>query len=375
MRKLIFKAHKYLGLCVGLLLAMSGLTGSLLVFGEEIDAFLNSSLLRVEHAGQVQKASLEDVLKSVRQAYPNENLARIRLPREAAETYEVCFEAKADPRCAYVDPYSANVLGSRVPAHSFKSRLFYLHRRLLSGETGQTIIGIGGIILLLLSLSGVVLWWPGRRNLARGWKIRWRSSRYRINYDLHRIIGVCALLFLSLTAFTGAAMVFRPTFESALKKIAPSAPPSPRPTSTLRSDGARPSLDEILRSADAALPAGEATMITLPSTPAGAIVVRKRVSGELHPNGRSLVHLDQYSGQLLLAENALEAPQATRIVNNLYPLHTGRLAGIFTRVLQVFVGFTPAFLFFTGFMMWLSRLRARNSAAKNNQLVYSRNET
>jgi uncharacterized iron-regulated membrane protein len=372
MRKLIFKAHMYLGLCVGLLLAMSGLTGSLLVFGEEIDGLLNASLLKVEPRSE-QRASLEDVLKSVRQAYPSEKPARIRLPREAEATYEVCFEAKADPRCAYVNPHDATVLGSRVPAHSFKSRLFYLHRRLLSGETGETIIGIGGIVLVLLSLSGVVLWWPGRKRLASGWKIRWRSSRYRVNYDLHRILGVCAMLFLSITAFTGAAMVFRPTFESILKQVAPAPKPAPRPTSTIK-DGERASLDDILRSAGAALPEGELTMITLPATPTAAIVVRKKVSGELHPSGRSLVYLDQYSGQLLLAENALEAPRPARIVNNLYPLHTGRLAGIWTRVLQVFVGFMPALLFFTGFMMWLSRLRARNSA-KNNQLVYSGNET
>lgn len=372
MRKLIFKAHMYLGLCIGLLLAMIGLTGSLLVFGEEIDGFLNASLLKVEHRAQ-EKASLDDVLKNVRQAYPNEKLARIRLPREAEGTYEVCFEAKSDPRCAYVDPYNATLLGTRVPNHSFKSRLFYLHRRLLSGETGETIIGIAGIILLLLSISGVVLWWPGRKRLARGWKIRWRGSRYRVNYDLHRIVGICAMLFVSLSAFTGAAMVFRPTFESILKKFAPSAPPAAKPASTIR-DGERASLNEIIRSADAALPHGELTMITLPATPTAAIVVRKRVSGELHPNGRSLIHLDQYNGQLLLAENALEAPATARIVYNLYPVHTGRLGGIWTRVLQVFVGIVPALLFFTGFMMWLSRLRARNSA-KNNQLVYSGNET
>jgi uncharacterized iron-regulated membrane protein len=363
----------YLGLCMGLLLALMGLTGSLLVFGEEIDGFLNARLLRVEQRAQEEKASLEAILGSVRQAYPDEKPARIRLPREAVESYEVCFEAKADPRCAYVDPYNANLLGSRVPAHSFKSRLFYLHRRLLSGETGETVIGIGGIVLLLLSLSGVVLWWPGRKRLARGWKIRWGSSRYRVNYDLHRILGVCAMLFLSVTAFTGAAMVFRPTFERAIKQIAPTPAPLPRPVSTIR-EGERASLDDIVGSAGAALPEGELTMINLPATPTAAIVVRKRVSGELHPNGRSLVYLDQYSGQLLLAENALEAPRPARIVNNLYPIHTGRLAGIWTRVMQVFVGFMPALLFFTGFMMWLSRLRAKNSAV-NNKLVYSRNET
>ncbi|HEX8491953.1 MAG TPA: PepSY-associated TM helix domain-containing protein [Pyrinomonadaceae bacterium] len=370
MRKLIFKAHMYVGLCVGLLLALMGLTGSMLVFGDELDVFLNPSLLSVEPRGE--RVSIEDVLKSVRQAYPSEKVARIRFPHEREGTYELCFEAKTDARCVYVDPYSAAVLGSRVPARSFKGRLVSLHRRLLSGATGETIIGVGGILLLLLSLSGALLWWPGRRNLARGWTIRWKNSRYRVNYDLHRIVGICAMLFLSFSAVTGAAMVFRPSLERALNRLASAPPPKPKPTSTVV-EGQRAPLDEIIRNADAALPQGELTMINLPATRAATVVVRKRVEGELHPHGRSLVYLDQYSGQVLLAENALEAPPVARTFGNLFPLHVGRLGGILTRLLQVFVGFVPAILFCTGLLMWRSRVRARK-LSKKSQPVYSQSE-
>jgi uncharacterized iron-regulated membrane protein len=370
MRKLIFKAHMYVGLCAGLLLALMGLTGSMLVFGDELDRFFNPSLLSVEPGGE--KVSVEAVIKSVRQAYPSEKVARIRFPHDREGTYELCFEAKTDARCVYVDPYSAAVLGSRVPSRSFKGRLVSLHRRLLSGATGETIIGVGGILLLLLSLSGALLWWPGRRNLARGWTIRWKNSRYRVNYDLHRIAGICALLFLSFSALTGAAMVFRPSLERALNRLASAPAPQPKPASTVV-EGQRASLDEIIRNADAALPPGELTMINLPATPTAAIVVRKRVAGEMHPSGRSLVYLDQYSGQLLLAENALTAPPISRTFGNLFPLHVGRLGGIVTRLLQLFVGFVPAILFCTGLLMWRSRTRARKKAQKCPP-VYSHNE-
>jgi uncharacterized iron-regulated membrane protein len=350
MRKLIFKAHMYLGLCVGLLLAMSGLTGSILVFGDEIDGLLNPSLLRVEPR-RAEKAMLEDVLESVRRAYPNEKAARIRFPHDPEGAYEVCFEAKRDPRCAYVDPYTATVLGSRVPAHSFKGRLFSLHRRLMSGETGETIIGVGGVSLLLLSLSGLFLWWPGRRNLARGWTIKWNGSLYRVNYDLHRIVGICALLFLSITAFTGAAMVFRPSFERTLNRFASTAPLTAKPTSTARARE-RVSLDEIVRRARVALPQGEMTMITLPVAPAATFTVRKKLPSEWHPNGRSLVHLDQYNGDVLLVEDALQAPVGTRIGSYLYPIHTGRSGGLWTRALQSLAGCALVGLFITGLLMY-----------------------
>jgi uncharacterized iron-regulated membrane protein len=358
MRKLIFKVHMYAGLCVGLLLAVSGLTGSILVFGEEIDRLLNPSLLRVEP--RAEKATLEDVLGSAGRAYPNEKAARIRFPAFSGGTYEVCFEAKRDPRCAYVDPHSAALLGSRVPAHSFKARLISLHRRLLSGETGETIIGIGGMLLLLMGLSGLFLWWPGRRNLSRGWTIKRSGSTYRTAYNLHRMLGVCTFVFLIVTAFTGAAMVFRPSFEGVLNRLA-STPgtPAPKPTSVARS-GERASLDVVLRNADALLPQGETTMITLATTPQSAITVRKKLPSEWHPSGRSLVHLDQYSGAPLLVENGLQAPIGTRIGSNLYPIHTGRYGGLWTRALQVLIGCALVGLFISGsIMFWGRRLAKR----------------
>jgi hypothetical protein len=45
-------------------------------------------------------------------------------------------------------------------------------------------------------------------------------------------------------------------------------------------------------------------MFRLAATPTAAIIVRKKRSGKLHPNGRSLVYLGQYRGNLLLVENA-----------------------------------------------------------------------
>src|SRR5215213_9602668 len=210
MGKVLLKLHTYVGLSIGLLLALIGLTGSLIVFGDELDEWLNPGILKVEP--RTATASAQSMLDAVRAAYPNEKLARVRLPREAHDSAELCFETRREPRCVYVNPYTAAVLGERVPAHSFKGRVVSLHRRLLSGEIGETIIGVCGLLLLTLSLSGLVLWWPGPRRL----RIKRGAGRYRTSFDLHRAVGICALLFLAISGATGAAMVFRPTFEKTL---------------------------------------------------------------------------------------------------------------------------------------------------------------
>jgi uncharacterized iron-regulated membrane protein len=357
MRKFLLKLHMYLGLVIGLLLTMMGLTGSLIVFGEEIDGWLNPQILKVLARGE--SVSAQSMLDAVRQAYPNEKPARIALPHEDNNSAEICFEAKREPRCVYVDPHNAAILGERVPAHSFKARVISLHRRLLSGETGETIIGICGLLLLVLAFSGLVLWWPGRKNAARRLRIKRGMGSYRTTFDLHRLVGICAMLFLIISAATGAGMVFHKSFENALNSFSTQPAPQPRPVSTVLDSAAPLALDDVLSRANAASPNAAITFVNLPTTPTAPFVVRQKQASEWHLNGRTLVYLDQYSGAVLRVDNPLLAPIGTRVSNNLFTIHTGRLGGNLTRVVQVLVGFAPATLFVTGFLMWLNRLGRR----------------
>jgi uncharacterized iron-regulated membrane protein len=373
MRKALLKLHMYLGLVIGLLLTMMGLTGSFIVFGEEIDGWLNSNLLKVEARGE--RASVQSLLDAVRQAYPNEKLARIRPPEVIGDAAEICFAARRDPRCVYVDPHNAAILGERVPAQSFKARVVSLHRRLLSGETGETIIGICGLLLLVLAFSGLVLWWPGRKNAARRLKIKRGAGRYRTTFDLHRLIGICAMLFLIVSAATGAAMVFHQTFENALNGFSAQSAPPPKPVSTVIDSAPTLPLDDILSRANAASPNAVTTFVNLPTTPNAPFVVRQRQASEWHQNGRTLVYLDQYSGAVLRVDNPLLAPFGTRASNNLFTIHTGRLGGNLTRALQVLVGFAPATLFVTGFLMWLNRLGRRKQKTQQTVVVGEQLET
>jgi uncharacterized iron-regulated membrane protein len=357
MRKTLLNVHMYLGLVIGLLLTMMGLTGSLIVFGEEIDASLNPQILKVE--AQDESVSAQSMLDAVRLAYPSEKLARIALPHEKGDSTEICFEAKREPRCIYVNPHTAAILGERVPARSFKARVISLHRRLLSGETGETIIGICGLLLLILSSSGLILWWPGHKSDARRLRIKRGGGRYRTTFDLHRLVGICAMLFLIISAATGAAMVFHTPVENALNSFSTKPAPQPKPVSTVIDSATSISLDEVLSRANAASPNAVITFVNLPTTPNAPFAVRQRQASEWHQNGRTLVYLDQYSGAVLRVDNPLLAPVGTRVSNNLFTIHTGRLGGNVTRALQVLVGFAPAILFTTGFVMWLKRLGRR----------------
>ena len=62
------KWHVYLGIIAGLIIAIVGLSGRILVFQDEIDAALNKNLFEVEI--KQQKIPLEKTILLVKEKYP-----------------------------------------------------------------------------------------------------------------------------------------------------------------------------------------------------------------------------------------------------------------------------------------------------------------
>jgi uncharacterized iron-regulated membrane protein len=353
LRRFIFQIHLYTGLLIGALITLIGLTGSLLVFGPEIDEVLNPNLLRVSPQGE--PVSIQMVIDTVRQNYPGHNLTRIKLPRDNQHPYEVWLNF-AEGMKVYVNPYTNQILGSRTNGNSIKEFLHVLHTEMLAGEIGKTVIGISAILLLLLIMTGVIVWWPGRKHLRRGLTIQREASWKRINHDIHNVFGIFAMPLLLLSAITGVYLIFHAPFERVVAWLTRSSPrPAPPRAVSHNGEGFLP-LDRIVKNADAALPGVKTTWVVFPSSPAAPIIVRKKLPAEIHPEGRSFVYIDPCSGEVLLLENALQTPPGTRMINTLYPLHTGVAGGFFTRVLQFICGLVPAVLYVSGFIKWWNRI-------------------
>lgn len=66
--------------------------------------------------------------------------------------------------------------------------------------------------------------------------------------------------------------------------------------------------------------------------------------------------------KVLRVDNSQKAPLATKIVNAMFPLHIGAYGGVWMRIFYIFIGFTPAVLAVTGFVIWWSKTYgAKNS--------------
>jgi uncharacterized iron-regulated membrane protein len=355
LRRLLVTIHLVLGLSAGLLLSLTGLSGSVLVFRHEIDRWLEPGLRQVS-PGPRGHVSLEQVVTSAARVVPGSAIQQIFLAESPGDSHELWL--RGTDRRLYVDPYSARVLGGKRETETFTGWLFSWHTKLLSGETGERIVGWGGVILLLLSVSGVILWWPDRlRQVPDRLRIKWNASRKRVTYDLHRTGGFYAAALLALLALTGSSLVFDDWFTAAAFRITGTPPPGARPKAPNARSDARPvPLPLLLERVDNALPGGKLRRISFPAKAGGPVVVRKRMPGDLHPNGMSYVYVDPYRGNVLRVDRAMDASAGQRLVNLRYPLHIGRWGGFASRLLQSLAGLMPLVLFVTGCRMWWGRV-------------------
>ena len=257
-------------------------------------------------------------------------------------------------RRVYLDPHRATLLGARGETDHLTGWLFHLHSKLLGGAAGERVVGGAGLLLVLLALTGLVGWWPGRRKLRLALTVAPGRSRRRTFYDLHRAGGFYTVVFLLAAGLTGSGLVFHEAAEGLLNGFKADGPAKP-PHSTPLKDAERATVDQAVREARAALPGATVTFVTLPQAPEDPVTVRMRTPGKWHPNGRSYVYLDAFTGRVLRIDDARLAPRGTRIYQTFYPIHIGSVGGIGLRLLYVLLGLAPTFLAVTGFWLWRRR--------------------
>lgn len=107
-------------------------------------------------------------------------------------------------------PYTGQVAGQLNPQeHTVFKVAGDLHRWLLAGEVGKVLTGLSALFILVITATGLVLWWPKTRAVLTGrLRIKWGSSWKRVNYDLHIVLGFYCSLFLFGLALTGIIMSY-----------------------------------------------------------------------------------------------------------------------------------------------------------------------
>jgi uncharacterized iron-regulated membrane protein len=336
--------HLWVGLGVGALFAVIGLSGAALVFHDD--------LLRWQHP---QLAAFEpvvdgEVLARVLARETPHGLGSVQFPRDAMPVWMGFY---GDGRRVYFAPDDGRVLLERSADDDALLWLHDLHTHLLGGETGKAVLGIAGWISLGLLLTGLYLWWPKRgRMLAQLRVVNGPPVRRWMTW--HRSSGVVLLPLLLLATLTGVGMVYHDAARGLLTGLfgggaIPAAP--------ARSASTAAGVDwpRVLGRARNALPAAKLTRTAAPADGSGVVSFRARNAGEWHPYGRSTVHVDPAGREVLLVHDATAQPLGARMAEAIYPLHIGSVGGVIVKWSTALVGLLPAFLLVTGFLFWRRR--------------------
>lgn len=351
MRRFLLNLHLWAGLVGGVFLILSGITGSLMVFENEIDRALNPKLTWVT-SGE-NHLTLTEMKSRLEEKYPGRAVAGFLIPPRSDIAWGAALQSKTPGSGAPLDvtfnPFTGDVLGTESERNNFVRYVHSFHLRLMMGDAGTLLVSLAAVLLLVLSLSGVVLWWP--RKLL---KVNWRSQTNQLNFELHQALGIYLSFFLMIFAITALVIHWENAATRMANRIANSAdvPPFPR-LQPLSANSVTLSPDRLLSIAESAAPGAHATWILLSANP---VRIAMKYPEDRTPSGRTNLFIDAYTGNVVFHLNSRSGPLGYRLVKLWNrEIHTGDIGGLPTRILACVISLTLPVMAVTGPLIWWNR--------------------
>jgi uncharacterized iron-regulated membrane protein len=313
--------HRWSGGFIGLLLAVLGLTGTILLWEDAWVSLPGAKDPVIERV---------ETMAAIAERAAAQGATRITFASEEIGLHQVAGEGGAG---SYVTQAGMTVASWQSQWERPELWIFDFHHHLFSGETGETVAGIAGICGLLFVVTGSILWWRSRR------AFRWRLWPQRFQpgplVAHHRDIGILVSPLLLISFLTGIGMVFPSASRVALspfgKLEARAKPPEAEPAT------GRAPIGAMLAEARARFPEAEIRRLTIPAKPDAPYAVRLRQLFEWTPNGRTTLFFDG-RGQLLKVDDPATASPATTIFGTLYSVHSGKCGGLIWKLLMTLSG-------------------------------------
>lgn len=351
------KTHLYLGLFAGAVLALLGITGSAIIFGEQIDRFLDPQIA-VAVAPEVLP---EGVIEAVERRYARRPYYIETAGGGAYKAFiEEGVEGSDEVRAVFVDPSDDRILASAPWGSYFSSFMRELHEGLLLGEFGHQLVGAVGILALVSIASGLYLWWPRAGAWRRALLFRRTRQSLALNFEIHRIAGFYLALVLFAICLAGTYLVYPQAFTTMVGAFAPATVWPETVLSQPAPPGARSlSLVEIRRVLEERTPGAVVNGYQIPQTHQEAYAIYYRDPAEPYSRfGLSTLWVDQYSGAALLANEYVRAKPGDRFISMQYLLHNGEVLGLAGQWLVFIAGLAIPVMYGTGVYLWWAR-RAR----------------
>ncbi|MDO8255927.1 PepSY-associated TM helix domain-containing protein [Shewanella algae] len=357
MRRFLWKWHGLLGLIVAMPLFIIALSGSLLVFKAELDAWLSPEQVL---ASADSRLGFGQLLKHADQALPEHEILGWEFAANGeADSLYVAKMGSYEWQKLWLDPATGQLLSPPMSmTHMLTDWLLELHYTLLLDHAGLLLSALVSVLLILLGLSGIVLhrhFWRTLFTLRFGRGLRLLLS------DGHKMLGILGVPVFLILGFTGAWWNIEHFIDEEFGGHDDS-----QFVLTKRYYNAELDFDAMLAATQEALPGFVATYVRLPdpSYPGVHFFGHQNNKGPLRSRFGSIISFDDQTGKLSSSFDVRTAGTLYQFVDSFRPLHYGTFGGLTTRILWCLLGFLPCLMALSGFWMWRSRVRGRKRTAR-----------
>jgi uncharacterized iron-regulated membrane protein len=357
LRRLNFQVHLWVGILLTLYMIVIGVTGSVLVFRPELERLCGFKPWQEKRANG-PLADIATVVENLKTAYPRLHIVSVDAPSENDATFVAVLEGRGRVKVA-CNPADGKVLGVFPRQRTWLDVILDLHESLLIPihRTGRVLNGVGGALLLLLNLTGMVIWWPGVRNWTRALKVDFERNWRRINFDLHLAVGFWTILIASFWAFSAIYFawpreIFR--FVNSLSPVITARAPaiSVAPESTV----AEPDLRLLVKQAQAIEPGTTFGGIDFPYGRRAPISVLMRRGNSVGREYVDTVFFNPYSGDYISTwRYGVNQSLGDWIIWSQVPWHFGTYWGLGIKLVWAAAGLAIPLLAVTGVLMYWNR--------------------
>ena len=343
-RLVLFNLHLIGGLAAGLLLLILGVSGAVLAFSDEIDAFLQPSVFKV--MPRAQQLSLTQLAANAAAVLNAGDRITVYVPSvrpDRSYWFSVIPNQHRLPRQVFVNQYTGKVLGNLSVV-----RFTVIMKALHSG------MAFSSIILMFLVPSGLYLWWPLKRI-----GIKSSAGFRRLSFDLHNSLGFFSSLVMLGFVATGAYMALERWTVPVTIAMTQSKPVW-RTVESQLTTGVQPISANLACSvAQNALPGASILWISIPREPRAVYLVKMRFPEDHSDNGGSVVLIDQFSGKTLdVVSTRSNSAERVLVLNR--AIHTGAIGGGTGRLLAALASLTLPLQAITGTCLWWAKRRSRS---------------
>ena len=220
LRKATFQLHLWSGIGLGLYVLLVSVTGSILVYRNELYRAATRDPIIVAESGP--RLTEEQLKGAAIRAYPGYTVLSLSQVKNPDQAVSISLKAGGQLKDRFFDPYTGADLGDAVPLGIWLvSKLLELHDDLLAGSAGRSVNGGGALLLVVVAFSGLIVWWPGIKTWRRGLTLHRNVGWQRFTWDLHKMMGFWTLGFILLFAVSGAYLGNPQMFQDLADRIEP----------------------------------------------------------------------------------------------------------------------------------------------------------